>query len=205
MIQAANPQVVYVPQYNPTVVYGTPYVTPGYSTAAVVATAVVAFGVGIAVGAMMNSGCCGWGYSYWNCGWHGTTTVVYRGGAYYGNTAWRGVCVWPLRLRALQYWLQFGHRDLRPGRLRSRTATAARAPARRTTQRPGLMRAVLPLSNAYGTTSAAQAPTTREPGPLHPRCRIPMPTGAREPRRSRRTATPLTRSTKRTLTEPQAR
>ncbi len=29
-------------------------------------------------------------YSSWNCGWHGTTTVVYRGGAYYGNPAWHG-------------------------------------------------------------------------------------------------------------------
>src|SRR6201987_671679 len=67
VIQPANPQVVYVPQYNPAVVYGTPYVTPGYSTAAVVTTAAVAFGVGIAVGAMMNNSCCGWGYSYWNC------------------------------------------------------------------------------------------------------------------------------------------
>src|SRR6267154_4257075 len=90
VIQSANPQVVYVPVYNPTVVYGYPYVTPGYSTAAVVGTAVVAFGVGIAVGAMMSGGCCGWGYSSWNCGWHGTTTVVYRGGAYYGNSAWYG-------------------------------------------------------------------------------------------------------------------
>src|SRR5712671_1232862 len=90
LVQSANPQVVYVPVYNPTVVYGYPYVTPGYSTAAVVGTAVVAFGVGIAVGAMMSGGCCGWGYSSWNCGWHGTTTVVYRGGAYYGNSAWYG-------------------------------------------------------------------------------------------------------------------
>ncbi len=89
VIQPANPQVVYVPVYNPTVVYGTPYVTPGYSTAAVVTTAVVAFGVGIAVGAMMSGGY-GWGYSYWNCGWHGTTAVVYHGGAYYGNSAWHG-------------------------------------------------------------------------------------------------------------------
>ena len=52
------------------------------------ATAVVAFGVGIAVGAMMSSGY-GWGYSSWNCGWH-STTVVYRGGSYYGNAAWHG-------------------------------------------------------------------------------------------------------------------
>jgi len=86
VIQPTNPQVVYVPTYNPTVVYGTPYVTPGYSTAAVVTTAVVAFGVGIAVGmAMSNS----WGYSYWNCNWHGGT-VVYHSTGYYGNSAWHG-------------------------------------------------------------------------------------------------------------------
>jgi hypothetical protein len=90
VIQSANPQVVYVPMYNPTVIYGYPYVTPGYSTAAVVTTGVLAFGAGIAIGAMMSGGCCGWGYSSWNCGWHGSTTVVYRGGAYYGNSAWRG-------------------------------------------------------------------------------------------------------------------
>src|SRR5271157_1558793 len=89
VIQPANPQVVYVPQYNPTVVYGTPYVTPGYSTAAVVTTAVLAFGVGIAVGAAMSNSCCGWGYSYWNCNWHGGT-VVYRNNVYYGNNAWHG-------------------------------------------------------------------------------------------------------------------
>jgi hypothetical protein len=89
IIQPTNPQVVYVPQYNPTVVYGTTYVTPGYSTAAVVTTGLLAFGAGIAIGAMMNNSCCGWGYSYWNCNWHGGA-VYYGGGAYYGNTAWRG-------------------------------------------------------------------------------------------------------------------
>ena len=90
VIQPTNPQVVYVPVYNPTVVYGYPYVTPAYTAPPVAATAVVAFGVGIAVGAMMTSSCCAWGYSSWNCGWHGNTAVVYRGGAYYGNSAWRG-------------------------------------------------------------------------------------------------------------------
>jgi hypothetical protein len=89
VIQPTNPQVVYVPQYNPTVVYGAPVTTPGYSTAEVVTTAVLAFGVGIAVGAMINNNCCGWGYSYWNCNWHGGT-VVYRNNVYYGNAAWHG-------------------------------------------------------------------------------------------------------------------
>jgi Protein of unknown function (DUF3300) len=90
VIQPTNPQVVYVPQYNPTVVYGTPVQTPGYSTATVVATSLLAFGVGIAVGAAIsNNQCCGWGYSYWNCNWHGGA-VVYRSNAYYGNAAWHG-------------------------------------------------------------------------------------------------------------------
>ncbi len=89
VIQPANPQVVYVPEYNPAVIYGTPYVTPGYTAGDVVAAGIIGFGAGIAVGAMMSGGCCGWGYSSWNCGWHGTA-VVYHGGAYYGNTAWHG-------------------------------------------------------------------------------------------------------------------
>jgi hypothetical protein len=89
VIQSASPQVVYVPVYNPAVIYGYPYVTPGYSTAAVVTTGVLAFGAGIAVGAMMSGGCCAWGYSSWNCGWHGGT-VVYGSTSYYGNSAWHG-------------------------------------------------------------------------------------------------------------------
>ncbi|MGC2529092.1 MAG: DUF3300 domain-containing protein [Candidatus Acidiferrum sp.] len=89
VIQPANPQIVYVPVYNPAVIYGTPYVTPGYSAGDVAAAAVIGFGVGIAVGAMMSGGCCGWGYSSWNCGWHGTA-VIYHGGGYYGNSAWHG-------------------------------------------------------------------------------------------------------------------
>jgi len=93
-IQPTNPQVVYVPVYNPAVVYGYPYVVPAYvapppSTADVVAAGLIGFGVGVAVGAMMSGGCCGWGYSAWGCGWHGTA-VVYHGGAYYGNAAWHG-------------------------------------------------------------------------------------------------------------------
>src|SRR6516165_4007202 len=94
VIQPANPQIVYVPQYNPTVVYGTPYVVPAYvaptySAGDVAAAGIIGFGAGIAVGAMMSHGCCSWGYSSWNCGWHGTA-VVYHGGAYYGNSAWHG-------------------------------------------------------------------------------------------------------------------
>jgi hypothetical protein len=90
VIQPTNPQVVYVPQYNPTVIYGTPYVTPGYSTGDLVATSLLSFGAGMAVGAMMSGGCCGWGYSSWNCNWYHGGGVYYHGGAYYGNAAWHG-------------------------------------------------------------------------------------------------------------------
>ena len=89
VIQPTNPQVVYVPTYNPTVVYGTPYSPPGYSTGDLVATGLLSFGAGIAVGAMMSGGCCGWGYSSWSCNWyHGAT--YYGGHPYYGNAAWHG-------------------------------------------------------------------------------------------------------------------
>jgi Protein of unknown function (DUF3300) len=89
IIQPANPQIVYVPTYSTTVVYGTPYTAPAYTTGDVVAAGVIGFGMGIAVGAMMSGGCCGWGWSSWNCGWYGGG-VYYHGGAYYGNPAWHG-------------------------------------------------------------------------------------------------------------------
>src|SRR5271155_2025374 len=49
VIQPANPQVVYVPVYNPTVVYVQP------STSTVVATSLITFGAGIAIGALVAS------------------------------------------------------------------------------------------------------------------------------------------------------
>jgi hypothetical protein len=89
IIEPSNPQIVYVPTYNPTVIYGVPYSPPGYSTADLVATGLLSFGAGIAIGAMMSGGCCGWGWSSWSCNWYGGG-VYYHGGAYYGNAAWHG-------------------------------------------------------------------------------------------------------------------
>ncbi|MGA9534434.1 MAG: DUF3300 domain-containing protein [Desulfobacterales bacterium] len=69
IIEPANPQVVYVPTYNPTVVYGTwwypsyppyYYYPPGYAAGA----ALFSFGVGVAVGAA-------WGYAWGGCNWRG--------------------------------------------------------------------------------------------------------------------------------------
>ena len=68
-IEPTNPQVVYVPTYNPTVVYGAwPYPTyppytyypPGYAAA----TAAFSFTAGVALGAA-------WGYAWGGCNWHG--------------------------------------------------------------------------------------------------------------------------------------
>jgi hypothetical protein len=67
VIESASPEVVYVPTYNPTVVYGAwPY--PAYPPAPVyppgyVATAAFSFAAGVAVGAAVS------GYGGWGCGW----------------------------------------------------------------------------------------------------------------------------------------
>lgn len=67
VIQPTNPQVVYVPTYNPTVIYGSwaypayppvAYYPPGY----VAGTALLSFGVGMAVGAAL------WGGCHWGSG-----------------------------------------------------------------------------------------------------------------------------------------
>jgi hypothetical protein len=67
-IEPASPQVVYVPTYNPTVVYGAwpypayppyYYYPPGY-----VASSMMWFGAGVAMGAA-------WGYAWGNCNWNG--------------------------------------------------------------------------------------------------------------------------------------
>ena len=67
VIEQANPQVVYVPSYNPAVIWGAPPVyayPPYYPPAGYYAAGVaLSFGVGIAMGAMWGGG---WGY---NAGW----------------------------------------------------------------------------------------------------------------------------------------
>jgi hypothetical protein len=76
VVQPAQPQVVYVPTYNPVVVYGAPVpVYTGYSPAAVLATSIIAFGVGVAIGAAYHNS---WGWGAWGCNWHGGTVVYNR-------------------------------------------------------------------------------------------------------------------------------
>jgi hypothetical protein len=70
VIQPASTEVVYVPSYNPTVVYGPPvypyppvYYPPPPPPGAYIATAAISFGIGMMVGAAWGGG---WG---WGCGW----------------------------------------------------------------------------------------------------------------------------------------
>jgi hypothetical protein len=77
-IQPANPAVIYVPSYNPTVVYGSwayPSYPPYYfnPVGATVAAGVLGFAAGVAVGSAWNSG---WGS--WNWGGGGYNANVNR-------------------------------------------------------------------------------------------------------------------------------
>jgi hypothetical protein len=73
VIEQSKPEVVYVPSYNPTVVYGPPvypyppisYPPPGYYAAGMA----LSFGVGVAMGAA-------WGGGWGNCGWGGNNDIT---------------------------------------------------------------------------------------------------------------------------------
>jgi Protein of unknown function (DUF3300) len=83
VIQPANPQVVYVPVYNPTIIYGAPIVVyPAYRPPYMGTVAVVSFGTGFVV---FGGPCCIWGWSSWGYGWHGGT-VIYRRNVYVSHT-----------------------------------------------------------------------------------------------------------------------
>jgi hypothetical protein len=89
-ILPANPQVIYVPEYNSTLVYGNPPVqTPGYHAANAPSNAEIVLNDGIAAGALTAGGCCEWGAPNWNCNWyHGV--VYFHDVPYNGNNAWHG-------------------------------------------------------------------------------------------------------------------
>ena len=76
VVEQANPQVVYVPTYDPVIIYGPPvypyppiYYPPAWYYPAGLA---ISFGVGIAMGAFWGGGwCCG-------CGWGGNNITINR-------------------------------------------------------------------------------------------------------------------------------
>jgi hypothetical protein len=95
VIQPVNPGVVYVPTYNPWLVYGAPLaVYPGYTVGDLLVAGVIGFGVGVLVSAFAFP----WGWGYWGCNWHGRT-VIYNNNVYvsHSNTFYggsRGVAAW---------------------------------------------------------------------------------------------------------------
>ena len=79
-IEPAQPDVVYVPSYNPERIYGEPvaaypgyvyspqpYVAPGYSTAQVATVGALTFGAGIIVGSAQQRH--DWGWNSWGMNW----------------------------------------------------------------------------------------------------------------------------------------
>ena len=83
VIQPANPEVVYIPQYNPVAVWGPPppyypyppIYYPPVSGGAIVAASAISFGAGVALGAIWGGG--GWGGWGWGFGWgHGNNVVI---------------------------------------------------------------------------------------------------------------------------------
>jgi hypothetical protein len=68
-IEPAQPEVIYVPQYNPAVVYAAP------TAGEVVAASAISFGVGMAVGAVLAN----------NCNWHYGGVYVGGGGVWAGG------------------------------------------------------------------------------------------------------------------------
>ena len=85
VIEPANPEVVYVPQYDPWLVYGGPivaypgwYAEPGLFLAGVG----IGFGVGFGIGFF---GGFGWGWGHWGYDWHGRS-VIYNHNTYVSHS-----------------------------------------------------------------------------------------------------------------------
>ena len=77
IIQPAQPNTVYVPQYNPTSAYGAPVPAPaGYTGSDLLLTGVLSFGAGILLGSLINNG-----NNNWGCSWYGG-----HGGGYYNSS-----------------------------------------------------------------------------------------------------------------------
>src|ERR1700730_8629069 len=71
MIEPANPEVVYVPEYDPWVIYGAPLAFyPGWSEVSglFIDGPGIAFGLGIGIGVFAGFG---WGWHHWGTDWRG--------------------------------------------------------------------------------------------------------------------------------------
>ena len=85
IIQPAQPDVVYVPAYNPWLVYGYPVVAwPGWYPYPGIwfGGPYLSFGIGFGIGWY---GGFGWGWHSWGCDWH-NHTVIYNHNTYYSHS-----------------------------------------------------------------------------------------------------------------------
>jgi hypothetical protein len=86
VIQPATPEVVYVPQYDPWLVYGDPLaVFPGwYPYPGLFWDGPgIGFGLGFGIGSFAGFG---WGWNHWGYDWHGGGRVVYNHNAYMSHS-----------------------------------------------------------------------------------------------------------------------
>ena len=85
IVQPANPQIVYVPQYNPQTVYTAPppQTASSSSSSDAAAAAVVGFMAGIMLGAAMSDHYGYYGWGAWGCAWHSSVVVVHGGAWHY--------------------------------------------------------------------------------------------------------------------------
>jgi hypothetical protein len=85
VIEPANPEVVYVPQYDPWLAYGAPIVAyPGWypEPGLFLAGVGIGFGLGFGVGFF---GGFGWGWGHWGYDWHGRS-VIYNHNTYVSHS-----------------------------------------------------------------------------------------------------------------------
>jgi hypothetical protein len=82
IINPAQPNTVYVPEYNPSSVYGAPVQSPpGYTGGELLATGLISFGAGMLIGSLINNNDNNWG-----CNWGGGN-VTYNRNVYVSNTS----------------------------------------------------------------------------------------------------------------------
>ena len=165
VIEPANPQVVYVPQYNPTTVYvqqppttTTVVVQESSSSADAAVAGMVGFTAGIVIGAAVNNN-----YYYGPYGWHG--------GAYMYNDAWNDY--YDHREDAREDWMD--HRedvmDERSDRMENRSENRPESQQQRTERQQNRQASgAQAQSQRSGTQSAsaqsasAQSASTRSKG-----------------------------------------
>jgi hypothetical protein len=85
VVEPANPEVVYVPAYDPWLVYGDPIVAyPGWypMPGVFLAGTGIGFGIGFGVGFFRGYG---WGWHHWGCDWHGHR-VIYNHNTYISHS-----------------------------------------------------------------------------------------------------------------------